>query len=142
MASSAKELYEDAFSRAKRSYEGEDRRPGSPMAGFSSVNSDEGTRAFGDAAKGNALTFATGADSAPRGAAAVAGGLANERSATNQAVIEAMSKQISAMNQPRGGGDSGNGLLETGLSIAGSFVNPFLGAAAGAAAKGLGWKVS
>lgn len=109
------------------------------MAGFSSVSSDEGTRAFGDAAKGNALTFTVGADSATRGAAAVADSNARERAATNLAVIDAMSKQISAMNQPRGGGDSGSGLLGTGLSIAAGFVNPFLGAAAGAAAKGLGW---
>lgn len=140
MASSASDLYDSAFSKAKRSFEGEDRKGTSPISGFAGVSSDEGSRAFGEAAKGNALTFATGADSAPRGAAAVAGGLANERSATNQAMIRAVSDSFAAMNQPRGGGDSGGGLLGTGLSIAGSFINPFLGAAAGAAAKGFGWK--
>jgi hypothetical protein len=138
MASSASDLYDSAFSRAKRSFEDGDRKGASPISGFAGVSSDEGSRAFGKAAEGNALTFATGADSAPRGAAVVAGGLANERSATNQALIGAVGNAFSAMNQPRRGEDSGGGLLDTGLSIAGSFVNPLLGAAARTAIKGFG----
>lgn len=134
MASSASDLYEDTFSRAKRSFEEEGERRGSPAAGFSRVSSDEGSRAFGDVYKGNALTNLAAIDGTTRGAAAVGASIIGAQGEASKAALDVFGR----LNQPRSGGGGDDGIWSAVGSIGGSFLGPIGSAIGGSVGKWLG----
>lgn len=127
MASSASagQLYSDSFDDARKRF--------SRTPDFSAAFSRAGTEGFDNASKANALTYAAGTEKTPLAAAQTAWGLAQERTATNQAMMQAFAQ----LNQPRQQSGGGDDWLGSAFGLAGTiagtaFGGPIGGAVAGA----------